>query len=134
QSDGSRRRRSGTQRLEAILIDRVRQAGEGDDAPASRFAQPGAEHRPESVLLDQSPIKPAAIDQQSGLPIVVEMQARLRCAPRQRSADIKEVAVALGARAQHRIAERDGVAFSPGDALAERWALARLVGRAGPGR
>ena len=50
------------------------------------------------------------------------------------AADIEEVAIAVGACAQHRIAEGNGVALAPGHVLAQLRAMAGVIGRTGPGR
>ena len=51
-----------------------------------------------------------------------------------RAADVEQVGIALGARADHRVREADRVRLAPGDLLAEDRAHVRLVRRAGPGR
>ena len=50
------------------------------------------------------------------------------------AAEVDEIAIAIGARADHRIGEGDGVRFSPGDLRAEARAIGGLIGRAGEGR
>ena len=133
-SDRASRGRRRAHRLQPVFVDLVRQSGEGDDTAAGRFTEPRAQHRPERVLVDQSRIECRGIDLERGAAIFGEMQAALRRAARQRGADVEEIAVTLAARAEHGIAEGDGVAFAPGDMLAERRPMARLIGRAGPGR
>ncbi len=49
-----------------------------------------------------------------------------------RRADVEKVAVAVGPGAEDRVAESDGVAFTPGDVLAEARGVTGLIGRAGP--
>ncbi len=64
----------------------------------------------------------------------VEVEANRRGTTGERGADVDEVAVAFGARAEHGIGEDDGVRFRPGDLAPEGGTLATLVGRAGPDR
>ncbi len=48
--------------------------------------------------------------------------------------DIQKIAIAIGARAQNRIAEHDRIGFAPCDIGSLCWAVARLIRRAGPCR
>ena len=63
-----------------------------------------------------------------------EMEADCRHAPRDRAADVEQIRIALGARADHRVGKRDCVRFAPRDLLAERRPHVGLVRRAGPHR
>jgi len=132
--DRAGRRRGCAHRLQPVFIVLALQAGEGDDSPGRRFAEPRPQHRPESVLVDQPRIECRGIDLERGTAVLVEMEPGLWRTAAKCCADIEKVAIALGPRAQHRIAEGDGIAFAPGDMLAERGTVARLVRRAGPGR
>ena len=72
---------------------------------------------------------------QRGAPRLVAMQPGVRHAAHHRAGDIGEVAVALRARADHRVAEGDGVRLGPRHLLAEgRPRIGQLVRRAGEGR
>ena len=59
ETDGPRRGGRRTHRLQPILVDLLRQSPEGDDAAACRLAEPGAQHRPEGIVVDQSSVEPA---------------------------------------------------------------------------
>ena len=63
-----------------------------------------------------------------------QMQAVGGGAASHRAAEVDEIAIAIGARADHRIGEDDGVGFAPGDLLAEARPLEALIGRTGEGR
>ena len=67
-------------------------------------------------------------------PVLRHMQPDVGHAAGERGGKVGEVAVAVGARADHRIGEGDGVRFAPRDLLAQVRAEQRLVGRAGEGR
>ena len=56
------------------------------------------------------------------------VQPERRHAAGDRGADVDEVAVALGARAEHAVGEDDGVRLRPGDLLAEGRALVSWYG------
>ena len=62
------------------------------------------------------------------------MEAAGRRAAGDRGTDIDEVPVAVGARAEHRVGEHDGVRLCPGDLGAWCGAMLALIGRTGPGR
>ena len=62
-----------------------------------------------------------------------DVQAVVRNPPGDRAAEVDEVAVAVGARADHGIGKHDGVRLRPGDLRSEARAKNRLVGRAGEG-
>ena len=64
----------------------------------------------------------------------LDMQAEFGRAAGHRAADVDEIAIALGARADHGIGEHDRIRFAPGDLRAEARAMLRLIGRAGEGR
>ena len=61
-----------------------------------------------------------------------EMQADRRHAAGNRAADVEQIRISLGARADHRVRERDRVGFAPRDLLAEHRTHVRLIRRAGP--
>ena len=48
-------------------------------------------------------------------------------------ADVEQIRIALGARADYRVGEDDGVRFAPRDLLSEFRRHVGLIGRAGPG-
>ena len=73
------------------------------------------------------------LDQDRAQAALVGVQPELRHEAGDRGADVDEVAVALGARAEHAVGEDDGVRLRPGDLLAEGRALVELVRRTRPG-
>ena len=75
--------------------------------------------------------KAGELEQDFGAAVFIEMQAPGGRAPRHRADEVDEVAVAVGARADHRIGEDDRVRFAPGDLLAEAGPRQALIGRAG---
>ena len=62
------------------------------------------------------------------------MQPAIGCPARNGAGNIQKIAVAVGARAQHRVAEGDSVRLAPGHISTCGGPVTGLIGRAGPGR
>jgi hypothetical protein len=63
-----------------------------------------------------------------------EVQPDGRHAAGDRATDVEQIGIALGARADHRVGERNRVRLAPGDLLAEDRPHVGLIRRAGPRR
>ena len=127
----ARRRRGRAERLELILGRFHCQAIDHRDAVACQLAGQVAQHRVEAVIGLQARRNINQADQQLAGAVRGEVQPDRRDAAGDRRADVEQVGVALGARAQHRVGEGDRVRLTPGDLLAEGRAQLGLVGRAG---
>jgi hypothetical protein len=74
------------------------------------------------------------LDQSPRGAVFGQVQPVCRGAASHRAAEVDEIAIAIGARADHRIGEGDRVRFSPGDLRAEARAPCGLIGGASEGR
>ena len=127
-----RTRRGGrrSQRLELVLrsvIDAVDDRDRGPDQPSDEVPERGEERvaHADGVRHGRGPRSGPWRRRPSS-----RVQPELGHVAGDRGADVDEVAVALGARAEHAVGEDDGVRLRPGDLLAE----GRPVARAGRAR
>ena len=126
--------RCGAQRLGVILGgDRCRR--QADDRRDHR-AGGAPHHRADGGVGDrigeQAIGDPFEAEDRARGPPFIQVQAGRRRASGDGAADVDEVAVAVGAGAQHRVREHDRVRLGPGDVFTEGRSRGELVGRARP--
>ena len=132
QPDRTGRSRAGAKRLEPVLGRIRRQPVEHRHRACHLGAQPSAKDRIEGVLGLETRAQVGGLDDHRGKTIRSHVKAVVGRPPGERRRDVEEVAVAVGARAKHRVTKRHGVAFAPGHVLAPARAVAHLIGGAGP--
>ena len=123
----------GTQGLEPVLPRRVGQAVyDRHPVPDHR-----TDERAENVGKQRTGVQlgrqPAEAEDDGGSAVLVEVEACRRRPTCDRRTDVDEIAVAVGARTEHRVGEGDGVRLGPGDLLAEGGPFLQLVGGTCPG-
>ena len=121
QRDPTGRSRRGGERLQLIFGRRDHDAVDHRDVIARRACRPDGRARRRT---DRPAAAPAGTptSRSSSLPAAIlgQMQADRRHAAGDRAADVEQIRIALGARADHGVGERDRVRLAPRDLLAER--------------
>ncbi len=110
-------------------VDAVDDRDRGADLPPDEVSEQGEE----GVATTRRVGHALDLDQDRAQAPLVRVQPELGHEAGDGGADVDEVAVALGARAEHAVGEDDGVRLRPGDLLAEGRALVELVRRTRPG-
>ena len=112
----------------------MRQSVDDGDRLAESRAEPRAQHRIERIRILQRIRQVAGPDDRLRPPVAVKVQPAIGRPSHDRRTDIEKVAAPVGARAEYGIGERHRVALAPGDMLAERRPMTRLIGRTGETR
>ena len=129
----ARRRRGGAEGLQAVLVGPL-QAEQHWHTVGATLPHQVADCRQQPRRRRQASGQGTQIEHDLAAPVLLQVEPDRGRATGDCRADVDEVAVAVGACAQHRVREHDRVALGPGDLLAERRPRRRLVGRAGPDR
>ena len=134
ESDVARGGRSGTERAEPIRSDRigVDESHHDRDAPRRELPDEMSDQCCLEVVGARGADGVGDVDDERGPTALITMQSHVGHSTADRRGQIGEVAVALGARAEHGVREHDRVRLAPRDMLPESGSSGEQVGRARP--
>ncbi len=107
-------------------------AGDHADVVADASSEEAAEDRPGDLRGGEEGGGSADVEDQRRAAVLRPVQPVVGRVADDGAGDVEKIAVAVGARAEHRVAEDDRVGLAPGDIAAQRRPVPGLVGRAGP--
>jgi hypothetical protein len=133
-ADRARGGRRAAERLEPVFRGVGWESLDHRDQIAGFGADQIAEHRRENVVVEEFVAQTHQPEQHLAPSVLVQMETRSGGATGDRRTDVDEVAVTVGAGAEHGVGEDDRVRLGPCDVLAEVGPRLELIRRTGPCR
>src|SRR5438309_1238977 len=132
QGDAAGRSDGGRERLQVVLGRRYADAFDHRDAILRQLSDEVAEHREELIVLLQRSRYSDQTKQQLAGAVLGQMKTDGGNAAGDRAADVEEIRIPFGPRADDRIGKGDRVRLAPRNLLTEGRPHRRLIRRAGP--